>query len=750
MSRRYWFVFFLVSGFCSLLYEVVWLRLAMASYGVTTPLVSIVLSTFMGGLALGSWGAGVLMSRLADRPAALGLRLYGAAEAITALSATVVPLLLRWGHTVLAAQTGSGWGSAGYYAGSAAFVVLALLPFCTCMGATFPLGLFVLRGGRGRGTEQGFSYLYLANVIGAAAGTLVTAFVLVELLGFSGTLSLAAAGNATIAAIALALSLKTSSAVGTEEHAAGAAAFAAPEASRVSPATGPVLAALFATGVVSMGMEVVWLRQLTPYLGNLVYCFAAVLFVYLVATVTGASLYRAWLRHRPEASTRGVPSWLWALVAIFSLLPLVAADPRLLPPGDWSRQLVRAVLAVAPFAAALGFVTPMLMDRWSAADPRRAGTAYGFNIVGCILGPLLAGFILLPRLGERGSLIALSIPLFAGTLLTPIGAAAGGDGRAAWAALVAALAVAGALTRFSRDDQSTYGPSAVVRWDDTATVTATGTGMQKRILVNGIGMTVLTPITKFMAHLPLALRATPPQRTLIICFGMGTSFRSALSWGAETTAVELVPSVPDLFWYYHADAAELLRSPRAHIVIDDGRRFLERSSESFDLILIDPPPPVEAAGSSLLYSRELYDAARRRLAPDGILQQWIPWGDPLVISSFVKTVLASFPYVRTFGSVEGWGVHVLASMQPIPSATAEMLAARLPEKAGRDLVEWGPHATPIAQLAAVLANERPPSTFIDPVPGAPVLVDDRPVNEYFLVRRQRAAWRHAAELASRP
>jgi len=42
----------------------------------------------MGGLALGSWGAGVLMARLHDRPAAMGLRLYGAAKAVTAMAAT--------------------------------------------------------------------------------------------------------------------------------------------------------------------------------------------------------------------------------------------------------------------------------------------------------------------------------------------------------------------------------------------------------------------------------------------------------------------------------------------------------------------------------------------------------------------------------------------------------------------------------------------------------------------------------------
>ena len=66
--------------------------------------------------------------------------------------------------------------------------------------------------------------------------------------------------------------------------------------------------------------------------------------------------------------------------------------------------------------------------------------------------------------------------------------------------------------------------------DSTATVIATGAGMDKQILVNGYGMTSLTPITKMMAHLPLAFLDRPPQNALDICFGMGTTFRSLLSW----------------------------------------------------------------------------------------------------------------------------------------------------------------------------------------------------------------------------
>lgn len=161
---RWFFVFFIVSGFCSLVYQVVWLRLAMASFGVTTPLVSIVLSVFMAGLALGSWGAGRLATRLASGPAATPLRLYAFAELLIALSAETVPAALVRGRRQLAESAGGAeWGSFDHYLASGSWIALTLLPFCTCMGATFPLAMAAIRRSVPARSSHSFSYLYLAG-----------------------------------------------------------------------------------------------------------------------------------------------------------------------------------------------------------------------------------------------------------------------------------------------------------------------------------------------------------------------------------------------------------------------------------------------------------------------------------------------------------------------------------------------------------------------------------------------------------
>jgi len=288
-------------------------------------------------------------------------------------------------------------------------------------------------------------------------------------------------------------------------------------------------------------------------------------------------------------------------------------------------------------------------------------------------------------------------------------------------------------------------PRREVHRDYTATVIATGEGMGRQLLVNGVGMTKLTPITKMMAHLPLVHLEEPPLSGLAVCLGMGVTFRSLYSWGIETAAVELVPSVPLLFTFYHPGEDASLRSPRARIAVDDGRRFLERSGRRYDVITIDPPPPVTAAGSSLLYSREFCALARSRLRPGGILEHWLPEGDLTIATAVTRALTESFPHVRAFSSIEGWGVHFLASERPIPRLSPAEAARRLPAAAREDLLEWGPAGTAEEQLGLVLGRSVSVEKLLRLDPQAPVLSDDRPVNEYYLVR---TLWR--SRTRSRP
>jgi hypothetical protein len=126
--------------------------------------------------------------------------------------------------------------------------------------------------------------------------------------------------------------------------------------------------------------------------------------------------------------------------------------------------------------------------------------------------------------------------------------------------------------------------------------------------------------------------------------------------------------------------------------------------------------------------------ASERLQPGGILQQWLPFGDNAVKASVARALADSFPFVRVYGSVEGWGRHILASMRPIPTRNAADLEARLPAGAIADMMEWGPAETPIQLFERMLPAETTTGQMIALSPGTPALKDDRPINEYYLLR----------------
>jgi spermidine synthase len=225
----------------------------------------------------------------------------------------------------------------------------------------------------------------------------------------------------------------------------------------------------------------------------------------------------------------------------------------------------------------------------------------------------------------------------------------------------------------------------------------------------------------------------------VICFGMGTTYRSALTWDVQIAAVDLARSVPEAFPYYFDDARELLKHPKGRIVVDDGRRFLHRTSERFDVITIDPPPPVEAAGSSLLYSTDFYELLKTRLKPGGIVKQWSPGGDELINSAIARSLVESFDFVVAFRSIEFHGIHFAASMSPIRVPSVDAFVSRLPAAAKVDLVEWnsGERRDLRTFVKAVLDRKVDVGALLHPDPDI-VITDDRPFNEYYFLRRARA------------
>ncbi len=315
----WYFAFFFISGFCSILYELIWLRLAMAQFGVTTAMISIVLSSFMAGLGVGSLAAGHLIRKYAQRLTFPPLRLYAVAEGCIAISAVVVPLELRAGRFVLE-HIGSSFSlsSSGYYVAAGLWLACTLIPWCACMGRYYPVGMLAIRSDRRLDSRRSFSFLYIANVFGAVAGAVIP-LLFIEIFGFAGTLQFGMALNLAICATAVLLASK-----GVTQHAGSNNSSnenlddQAPVAGQASPTMHQMFASstlwlLFATGLTSMGMEVVWTRQYTPYVGTFVYSFAAILAVYLAAMFIGSTIYRLWSRGTTHGKRKTEGALIWVV-----------------------------------------------------------------------------------------------------------------------------------------------------------------------------------------------------------------------------------------------------------------------------------------------------------------------------------------------------------------------------------------------------------------------------------------------------
>lgn len=728
-TRFVLFVLFLVSGFSGLVYQVVWVRLAFASFGIITPVLSMVVSVFMLGLSLGAWAGGRSVKFLVRKTGLSALWFYAGTELIIGIGAFAAPALFAISQRMLLAAGEAD--SSRYLLFSALAVAFSILPWCIFMGATFPLMMAFVWEQDHQNTES-FSFLYVANVLGAMAGTLVSAFVLVELLGFRHTLWVAAAGNFSVAIVAALLAFNRGRLLSRNET--GVSGILQPGLNK-GGLDRFALALLFLTGFATLGMEVMWARAFTPILRTQVYSFASVVFSYLGATFIGSCIYRRDLR---KNSVRSV-AVLLSIVSVAVFVPIVSNDLRIFLSASyavawWSRVVL--LLSICPLCAALGYLTPKLIDSYALGEPSQAGRAYAVNVLGCILGPLFASYFLLPWFGERIGLVILGAPfllLFIATTKSLPKWYRYVTGAIATTLVIWSLLFSVDFARFvSKQFQGTE-----IRRDYAASVVSSGSGLEKRLFVNGIGMTSLLPATKFMAHLPLVLHDGKPNSVLIICFGMGTTYRSALAWNVQTTAVELVPSVKKAFGFYHSDAAQILTNPNGRIIIDDGRRYLNRTSEKFDVIIIDPPPPVEAAGSSLLYSEEFYALAKTHLSQNGIVATWVP-ADASSDSraAILRSLVNSFPFVRCFVSVDNMGMHMLASQQPIANISATEITSKMPAAAAIDLLEWEHAETLVDCVQQVLRNEMPVEWALNPHAQIPI-TDDRPYNEYFLLRRWR-------------
>jgi spermidine synthase len=278
--KRLLHLFFFASGATALIYQVAWVSILKIDFGTTVHAVSTALTIFMAGLALGSAWVGRIVDRGA-RPLAVYAALEAALGVWSALFALSVPAWHALSARLLSGTTLSVGSSAPIQLLLAAAV---LLPPAVCMGGTLPaLAKAITESPAVRGAR--LARLYGINTLGAVAGCLLEAFVLVPTVGVRASILLAAAINLGLGAAAFALARRAPAA---ETAAAPAADIAAAPTERAPVALALTLA--FLSGFLTLAAEVLWTRLAINLLTANVLVFAALLAGFLAGLGAGALL----------------------------------------------------------------------------------------------------------------------------------------------------------------------------------------------------------------------------------------------------------------------------------------------------------------------------------------------------------------------------------------------------------------------------------------------------------------------------
>lgn len=731
---------FFLSGACGLVYQVVWLRKLSLVFGTTTFAVSAVISSFMAGLGLGSYLSG---RHLAHRGRAL--RLFGAMEVGVGLYALLLPWLLEAvERSFTRAVAGLGltvYGESLLKLGLS-FAVL-LLP-TSLMGATLPLLAehTVERFGH-LGTRVG--RLYALNTFGAAVGCFVAGFAAIPALGVSGTTWAAAALNFTVGALAIAL---------------GGGTPAAGPATRVEDAAPPALyanetlrwaiVAFAISGFAGLGLEVAWTRLITLIFTGTTYAFTTMLAVYLLGIAAGSLAFGRIADRSPD------PLRLFGMleiaigVSVLATAPLFARGPRWVVHlttalgGGWlaeaaAKFAVGAALLILPtFLFGTTFpVVSRIAARSLAGLGATVGRLYAANVAGGIAGGVAAGFVLVPALGTDLTLRVLCGALLAlGLVLVVASPVATARARGLAAAAVAVGALLAVITGFSDVSQAIHRqwlqPGERVsfyREGAEATVWVAESRTAKRILVNGSQATGThlagISINRLQGVLPFLFERLP-RRVLAICFGSGTTFGTVSEFpGARVDGVEIAPQVIQAAGRFRRENYDVLRNPRFHLHLDDGRNFLLKSRDRYDAITMEPMHPAKT-GVVNFYTTDFYALCRAHLEPGGVLSQWVPLYNlqPSDVRMLYRSFTESFPHVLAF--LYSHDTFLVGSDRPLDLSAARFLGRMPSARLRQDLAALALDS-PAHMLSTFFMGRDAMARFAE---GAPVVTDDRPLVEF--------------------
>ena len=752
---------FFISGVSGLIYEVVWTRMLGLVFGNTIFATSTVLTSFMAGLALGSY----LSGRYADR-IGRSLRTYAFLEIGIGVYCFFVPLLIKL--------------IAGIYLPlqrslQLPFYSFSLIRFTLCffllvipatlMGATTPIfGRFYVE--RGERFGHGIGRVYALNTFGAFLGVILSGFFMIERLGVRNTINVAVAGNIGVAIVCL---LIESWRVGKpESRKAGK-----PEAPTLSGIHRTILTMLMIgfgiSGFAALVYEVAWTRILAMIIGSSVYAFSIMLATFLIGLALGSFLFSMVAKRRTiSLFWFGAAELIIGFAAILTL-PMFERMPfysvrlfELLGHNyaamELSKFLLCSLVMFLP-TILLGSLFPMVTQictRDYSELGRKVGTIYSINTIGNIGGAFMSGFVLIPHIGVQNSVI------FAAVLNIAVGCVLSFAHQSVKLKLRALVSVASivvlALCIFMIPSWDrmiiSSGPSVYAQQYAEAK-----TGNERRKSISGLGEELLyyregteatvavrkrpqtgavvmsvngkvdasnagDMYTQLMiGHIPLLL-SPDAETAMVIGLGSGVTLGAAAQYPlTRIDCAEIEPAVVEASEFFKTENRNVLEDPRVNLMVTDGRNHLAVNLHKYDVI-ISEPSNLWLAGTVNLFTLEFYQLCKERLAEDGVIIQWahIYHMSSEDLKTVVNTFRTVFPHTSVWFTILG-DIFMLGSIEEFTIDYLQLAKSYNIPGVKEDLQRLDIRE-PLALLSCYLLNEEDVARF---AAGARINTDDRPI-----------------------
>jgi spermidine synthase len=672
------YLIFSLSGFCALIYEVLWTKHLSLTFGTTMIAVSIVAATFMGGLALGSY----LLGKFADNETNL-LRIYAYLELGIAIFALLFPPTLKV-VSLLHATFGQyvvDYPGLNHFA-HLGFSAMLLIPPTVCMGGTFPLmcRFFARKKSGGQ-----IGRLYAMNTLGATLGAFLAGYLLIPYFGLPTTNMLAVFINLAIAAISWQFS-RTIGSTSTVDVSQATRA----DQFELAHSHRSVLIAIAMIGFFSMAYEILWTRVFLLFLGNTTYAFSLMLSSFLIGIAIGGAIYAR--KVHPDFDEKKLFVRLTMLMGLSILITVPFYDylPHAFQwaheaSGErwWHLSLLSGGIVFCVMCVPTIISGSLLPAAIAILDPGKVRTGEGVglvvlhNTIGAVLGSLVAGFFLIPTLGTQFSFQMLAVvnillattlclifaptpfrrlrhPVTAACVLAPLLVILPpqwdqnlmNSGVYYYAPMITAQ---GGVDKAMNDYQVIEVLEGI---DTTVAIKETQSGKIRFFTVNGktdggSGRDIATQL--LIGQIPLLLHPNP-QDIMVIGLGTGITLGGINAHPVKKIdCVEISPGVAEISKYFTKENRRALEDPRVTLTIDDGRNTLLTHSQQYDIIVSEPSNPWQS-GNANLFTDEFYKLAASRLKKDGILCQWLPLYDlnPESLRIAAHTFLETFPNVLVF------------------------------------------------------------------------------------------------------